>query len=227
MRKLKHLPVKDWPEADQEAFSLAYRAGDIFDEDGGPGAHYSKGWRRWLGFLTEHHAAELLKPPADRITPELVRAFVEHLSLDVRATTVAMAVGNLHAAARLIAPTADWRWLGCLKTRFAARALPEDRLNRLVPPWETLDLGIAMMEETATLPAAAKQRELHYRDGLLIAFVSTWPLRRRSLAALTITNHLEFDAAGVNLLLFAEDTKSKRSESFRVPEKLLPICFAT
>jgi hypothetical protein len=79
-----------------------------------------------------------------------------------------------------------------------------------------------MMAEAATLPSAGKERELHYRDGLLIAFISTWPLRRRSIAALTITRHLEFDAAGVNLLLFAEDTKSKRAESFRVPEKLLP-----
>ena len=190
MRRLKHLPVKNWPEADQEAFRRAYFAANIFDEDGGPGAHHSKGWRRmiettwrrWLGFLAKHHASELLKLPSERITPELMRAFVEHLSLEVRATTVAMAVAHLYAAARLIAPEGDWRWLRALKMRLAARALPEDRFNRLVSPWETLDLGIAMMEEAATLPVTAKVRDLHYRDGLLISFVSTWPLRRRSLA---------------------------------------------
>ena len=82
------MPVKDWPEADREAFRIAYAAGDIFDENRGPGAHLSKGgrriietsYRRWLGFLTEHYPADLLKPPAERITPERVRAFVEHLS---------------------------------------------------------------------------------------------------------------------------------------------------
>jgi integrase len=79
-----------------------------------------------------------------------------------------------------------------------------------------------MMDEAAGLPYAAKQRALHYRDGLLIALLSAWPIRRRSIAALTVNRHLEFDAAGLNILLFPEDTKSKRAESFRVPDELLP-----
>jgi hypothetical protein len=230
MRKLKHLPPECWPKADHDAFDVAYRPGDIFDEDRGPGAHHSDGWRRmirttwrrWLGFLTDHYPADLLKLPAERITPERMRAFVEHLSAEVRPTTVAMAVAHIYAAARLIAPERDWRWLGSLKARLASLAKPEDRFDRLVPPWHTLDLGIEMMEEAATLLSARKQRDLYYRDGLVIALDSAWPIRRRSIAALTVKRHLEFDAAGVNLLLYPEDTKSKRAESFRVPEKLLP-----
>jgi hypothetical protein len=230
MRKLKHLPVVDWPEADREAFRSAYHPGDIFDDDCGRGAHLSQGWRRmietsyrrWLMFLTEYRPAELLKSPAERITPELVQAFIEHLSAETRATTVAVSIANLYAAARLIAPAADWRWLASLKTRLSARAEPQDRFDRLVPPPYTLDLGIEMMDQAGTLPSAGKRRELHYRDGLIIALVSVWPKRRRSIAALTVTRHLEFDAAGVNILLFPEDTKSTREESFRFPEKLLP-----
>ena len=79
-----------------------------------------------------------------------------------------------------------------------------------------------MMDEAATLPLSRRQRDLHYRDGLLIALISSWLIRRRGIAALTVTRHLEFDAAGVNILLFPEDTKAKRAESFRVPEELLP-----
>jgi hypothetical protein len=79
-----------------------------------------------------------------------------------------------------------------------------------------------MMDKAATLPLFRKQRDLHYRDGLLIALISAWLIRRRSIAALTVTRHLEFDAGGVNILLFPEDTKSKRAESFRVPEEFLP-----
>ena len=104
MRKLKHLPLEAWPPADHDAFGVAYEPGDVFDESCGPGAHYSEGWRRmirttyrrWLGFLTEHYPADLLKPPAERITPERVRAFIEHLSAEVRPTTVAMAIDNLY-----------------------------------------------------------------------------------------------------------------------------------
>jgi len=230
MRKLKHLPLEEWPAGDHEAFQQAYRPGDIFDEARGPGAHHAEGWRRmirtsyrrWLGFLAEYHPADLLKPPAERITPERVRAFVEHLFREVRPTTVAMTVAHLRAAASLIAPAADWRWLASLKARLAVRGRPQDRFERLVPAWHTLDLGIEMMEEAAALPAANKQQELHYRDGLLIALISVWPIRRRSIAALTVSRHLELDAAGINILLYPEDTKSKRAESCRVPDKLLP-----
>jgi hypothetical protein len=33
---------------------------------------------------------------------------------------------------------------------------------------------------------------------------------------------LEVNAAGVNIVLFPEDTKAKRAESFRLPEQLVP-----
>ena len=87
MRKLKHLPLEDWPADDREAFGIAYAPGDIFDESRGPGAHHSEGWRRmilttyrrWLGFLTAHHPADLLKAPVDRITPQRIRDFIDHI----------------------------------------------------------------------------------------------------------------------------------------------------
>jgi integrase len=230
MRRLKHLPVEDWPEDDRAAFAKAYLPGDIFDETNGPGAHHSQGWRRmirtsyrrWLGFLKEHYRADLLRGPAERITPERVRTFIEQLSTEVRPTTVAMSVANLYAAARLIAPEADWRWLASLKARLASRASAENRFERLVPPWLTFDLGLELMEKTSQAGKAHKGRDLQYRDGLILVFISLWNIRRRSLEALTVTRHVEFTQGGVNLLLFTEDTKSKREESFQVPEPILP-----
>ena len=47
-------------------------------------------------------------------------------------------------------------------------------------------------------------------------------MRRRSIAALRISRHLEFDDAGLNILLHPSDTKARRGESFRVPEQLFP-----
>jgi len=231
MRKLKHLPLEAWPEADHEAFQAAYEAGDFFEETGGPGFHLTEGtrrmirtaYRRWLGFLLEHYPADLLRPPGERITPERVRAFIDHLSAEIRPTSIVIAVDNLCYAARLVAPGGDWRWLAAIKSRLAARAKPEDRFDRLVPPWQTLNFGIELMDEALRLPITGhKQRELQYRDGLLLALLSLWLIRRRSIAALTVSRHLEFDAAGVNILLYPEDTKAKRAESFRVPEELLP-----
>ena len=230
MRKLKHLPWDQLPMADIEAFAKAYEPGDIFEDTAGPGAHLAEGtrkmiqtaYRRWLGFLAEHYPDDLLKPPADRITTDRVRAFIEQLSAEIRATSVANAVDSLCYAARLIAPERNWQWLTALKRRLAARAQPEDRFDRLVPPRQTLDLGMELMDKALTLPSARKQRDLQYRDGLLLALLSLWLIRRRSIAVLTVSRHLEFDAGGVNILLYPQDTKSKRAENFRVPGPLLP-----
>ena len=79
------------------------------------------------------------------------------------------------------------------------------------------------MDLALTLPiTSCKTRELQYRDGLIIALLSLWPIRRRSLAALTVSRHIEIDGDDINLLLHPADTKSKRFESFRVPEPLVP-----
>jgi integrase/recombinase XerD len=231
MRTLKHLPVSEWPEADCAAFRAAYEPGDLFDGTAGPGAHLAEGtrkaieftYRRWLGFLKPNHPDDFVIAAAERITPQRVRGFIDHLNAEIGPSSVAVACDRLYAAARLIAPTTDWSWLRSIKARLAARALPQDRFDRLVPPWQTLDFGIELMDTALALPIEGlKQREIEYRDGLLVALLSLWPIRRRSLAALTVSRHLEFDDAGVNILLHPADTKSRRAESFRVPEQFLP-----
>ena len=152
-----------------------------------------------------------------------MRAFIDHLSAEVRPSTVAVTVGRLYAAARLIAPTTDWAWMRSVKSRLESLARPQDRFDRLVPPVHTLDFGIELMDAALTLPTSGhKQREIQYRDGLLLALLTIWPIRRRGLAALTVSRHLEFDDAGVNILLYPADAKARRAESVRVPEQLLP-----
>jgi integrase/recombinase XerD len=230
MRALKHLPVSGWPQADRDVFTSAYEPGDVFDETAGPGSHLSEGsrtmirctYRRWLGFLKAKYPDDFSISPAERITPERVRVFIEGLSVNSRPSTVAIAAARLYDAARLIAPAVDWSWLRSFKSRLASRARPMDRFDRLVPPVQTLDFGIALMDAALTLPVSdGKQREIQYRDGLLLALLSIWVLRRRSIAALTVSRHLEFDDEGVNILLYPSDTKVERAESFRVPDQLV------
>ena len=206
MRKLKHLPLDRWPAADIDAFARVFAPGDIFEDTAGLGAHLSEGtrrmirtaYRRWLGFVKEHYTDDLLLPPADRIRLGRVRDFIGLLEAEVSSTSVAIIIDNLCYAARLIAPERDWRWLASLKARLAARAEPEDRFDRLVPPWQILDLGIELMDKANKLPITGhKQREIQYRDGLLLAVLSLWLLRRRSIAAPTAEiHHLEARSAG-------------------------------
>ena len=180
-------------------------------------------YRRWLGFLQSYFPDDLLKPPANRITPDRVRALIEHLGAEIRQTSVANVVDNLCYAARLIAPERDWQWLATIKRRLAAHAYTRGSLRPLGPTLAHPGLRYRADGRSAHLAVGHKQREFQYRDGLILALISIWLIRRRSIEALTVSRHLEFDAAGVNILLYPEDTKAKRAESFRVPENFCPI----
>src|SRR5262249_49229288 len=139
---------------------------------------------------------DFLRPPAERITPGRVRAFVEHLHAEIRSTSAAMVIGHVYTGARLIAPKAEWTWLRSVKSRLVCRAQPLDRFDRLVPPLQTLNFGIELMDAALTLPTSGhKQSEIQYRDGLLLVLLSLFLLRRRSIAALSVHGHLEFDDA--------------------------------
>lgn len=228
---LKHLPEEQWPLADRLAFEAAFRPGDLFDEAAGAGAHLAagsrksilNGYRRWLGFLSMRHPDDLHRPPADRLTRDRVRDYLGDLSKTMRPSSVATTLQCLYYGARLLAPGQDWRWLSDVRGSLFAKAQSRNRFERLVPPTQTLDYGIEVMDAALTLPArGAKTRELQYRDGLLIALVSLWPIRRRSLAALTVTHHVEIVGDEINFLLHAEDTKADRPESFAAPRPLVP-----
>ena len=165
MRTLKYLPEGGWPEADRNALHAAYEPGDIFDGTVGPGAYLAETSRKaikyaygqWLGFVKANSPDEFSMAPPVRITPQRVRAFIEHLMTERKPTSVAIAVAHLYFAARLIAPTTDWSWLRSVKSRLENMARPEDRFDRLVPPVHTLDFGIELMDMALTLPPSEAQ----------------------------------------------------------------------
>jgi integrase len=229
-RTLKHLPVDQWPTDDTQAFAEAYLPGDIFDETAAPGAHLAEAtrrliqtaWRRLLGFLTSSCPEALSEPAAARITPDRIRAFIDHCLAETRVSTVAINIAHIYYGAKIIAPTQDWRWLAAIRSRLAAQVEPQDRFDNLVAGWHTLNHGIELMDIALKLPTTSrKRRELLYRDGLLLALLSYSLLRRRSISCLTI-GHVETTTEAINILLFAEDTKAKRAESIPLLDELVP-----
>ncbi len=115
------------------------------------------GYRRWLGFLFAARPDDLLRPPADRISLERVRDFNVQLGGEMRPSSVALTIQSLYYAARLVGAERDWRWLSAIKAQFVARARPCDRFDRLAAPWQTLDLGIELMDTALTLSNTSPQ----------------------------------------------------------------------
>ena len=75
------------PAPDRAAWQAAFSAGDMFD-DQGPAAGWAASTRRtvcydygrWLMFLSQHESAALHQPPALRVTPARVGAYLDHLA---------------------------------------------------------------------------------------------------------------------------------------------------
>lgn len=231
MANPKHLRPEKWPEADRNAFAAAFMPGDIFDSDGGAGNHLAAGTRRfietgcrrWLGYLQDHDPEAMKLAPAERITQKRVMDFVIHLRSQMRVSSVCTYLSALAMAAQLIAPDKDWLWLKRLKSRLALQSEPQDRFARLVPPPATLDLGFRLMDEPDASQDIGRQLgEIRYRDGLILAMLSVWPIRRRSLASLTISSHIRRHEDTITIQLNETDVKSKRPQVFKMPDLLAP-----
>ena len=114
-------------------------------------------------------------------------------------------------AARLFAPSGNYEWLAALTRRLAAKACPMERLSKLKMPWDTLALGLSLMDRAMKAPPRDHRlSEIEFRDGLIVALLSLWPIRRRSMAALTVTGHIVRSGRTLTINLFGADTKTGR-----------------
>jgi integrase len=85
-------------------------------------------------------------------------------------------------------------------------------------------LGLQLMAEAENSACVAggitNEDALTYRDGLIIALLAAVPLRKRTLAALTINQHLVKIGSGWLLDIPAADTKTRRAMEFPIPDTL-------
>jgi integrase/recombinase XerD len=88
-------PINQWPQRDRQCWQAALQAGDLLEQGGCRAEHsrYSnrameKGYGRWLAWFNSRGLLDDRVPPADRITPDRVKAYVEHLEGENASGTV-------------------------------------------------------------------------------------------------------------------------------------------
>jgi hypothetical protein len=224
------LRFAEWPAEDQNRWQAAFKSGDRFDE-GGRGAHLAASTRqalcvshgRFLGFIAANHKDLLPRSPDRRIDRGIVAEYVAWRRRSCGDMTVAIDLGHLRGALRLICPDTDWSWLLTIIKRIAATALPKDGKYHLVTSDRLYVLGIDLMDgAVADADAAKRVRKAHalqYRDGLIIAFLALIPLRRRTLAALRIGDHLVKVGDLWELDIPAADTKTRRRLDYSISQE--------
>jgi integrase len=222
------LPETDWPTADRQAWAAARTSADPLD-DPGLAAHWAANTARhtalcysyWLAWLVEQGASDAEAAIADRLERDQVRAYIAFLRQHLAPGTVASMVTRLHEAVRVMVPGAELSWLRAGATRLLAGATPtRDKASRLVNAGALFQAGLERMGQAAEEPTA-KTQALHYRDGLMIAFLALRPVRLSNLAAIQLGQHLIDDGAAVHVQFAASEMKNARALEFPWPKILL------
>lgn len=223
------LSFVNWPADDQNRWQAAFRTGDRFDE-GGSGAHLAvatrqarqQSYAQFLGFLAAKHRGLITLKPEARIDPRVVAEYVSWRRLSCSEMSIAIDLGHLHGALKLICPVADWSWLLAITRRIAATAPRKTAAYHLVTSDRLYALGIALMdraiEEAGDIPHTS--HALQYRDGLMIAFLALIPLRSRTFAGLRIGRHLTKVGDVWELEIPAADTKTRRPLDYGISNEL-------
>jgi integrase len=217
-----------WPEADQAAWVAAFDEGDVFDGRG-PAAHWSAGSRRsvasgygrWIGYLTGMEPGTLTLAPADRVTRERLRRYLDHLAAHITPAGVFNYPKHLYDPIRVMAPERDWRWLKTLVWRLDRGTPRRNKAGRMVTPDRLIRLGDGLMQQ-ARPESNGLDAAIAYRNGLIIALLSRRPVRRRNLAALRIGRHLVQSGGRWHIVFRADETKNRQPYEATVPERLQP-----
>jgi integrase/recombinase XerD len=226
------LKVDEWPETDQLAWHALFEPGDILDGTVGAGFYwgdetrdkYRKGYGRWLTHLVTTKELNPAIPPAGRVTPERITAYMEKLRTDKIADwTVWGRLAELLAVVKAFAPDTDWSWLRRIVRFMETNSVDRrNKLPRLRPAAEIAAWAYRRMDDVIANPPL-RDPASHYRDALMIGLLITCPTMRLSnLSGIEIGRHLRLLEDGYHLFFTPEETKTNKPMSIPVPASLAP-----
>jgi integrase len=225
----KCLPISLWPSADQAAWERAIRPGNPF-EDGGMAARWSPatrrktiaGYGRFLFWLKERNELDETVGPAERITRERIKAYLEDLRSLNHGHTIQCRIQEFGDAMRALAPERDRSFINRAAGRLRADTIPaRDKRGRLLPIAEVIAEGSSLLkraEENENLSEI--DRAALYRDGFLLTFLAYHPMRLKNLALLRIGHHLVQHGQLFILKIDASETKARKFSEEEVSEDL-------
>ncbi len=223
------LPLAKWPAPDRRAWDAATSDGGLLGEAGlavnwsaGTCSRVIQSYGRFLTFLEYRGELDHTRVPEERASRECVVAYVEELRQQCASVTVYGYILNLERALHVMVPDEDLGWLRRMASRLKARARPSrNKRIKLVPAENLFDLGMRLMQRALEADdLGLKRRAVLYRDGLLIAFLSTRLFRRRSFTNLEIGQHVVRVGDGYCLRLEPQETKNRRPYEAPLPENL-------
>jgi hypothetical protein len=226
------LPVCEWPVLDQTLWAKAQLPANVLD-DPGPASSWRQPTRqaretaygRWLGFLLRCGELDSVARPEERVTPERVAAYVEHLRAMTASTSTWSMVSRLDAMMRALAPAADWTWLREAANRLKRLMRPARAIRpRLIGVSRLFHAGLKMMKDArqSTTGRRPVWRLTRYRDGLMLAFRAAFALRLKNLTMVVVGEHVVRLSDGFVVRFTGDEVKNGRPFERHAPALLVP-----
>lgn len=228
----RSMPFEEWPEADRLAWLKATAPTNPFDDTVGYARRWSDATRKsliteygfWLTFLARQGRLDHASQPTERASRSALSAYLLCLrERDLADFTVAGRIRSLGTMLRAIASDRDWDWVVRAGDRLHGKALPKrDQRALMRPSHEMLNLGLSLMQsEKGEGLKGGSYRALRFRDGLLIAFLTFCPLRRRNLCNLEIGQHIQMRADKWLIVIPDNETKTGTATTCALPDVLV------
>jgi hypothetical protein len=196
------LKPADWPVIDQQRWRDA-RSGTSFLSGSRPARKWSprrcriveQGYGQWLSFLALNGQLDPSQSPEARAASARIEAFVTSLQQRVASKSAAMMIESVLRMLAVIAPAQDLSWLSVTVSNLKRVAKPSrDRLTHMVDPRQLYHLGLDLIKEaTRNVDQDRYHTATMGRDGLMIAVLSSCPLRIGNFTQIAIGKHLLFD----------------------------------
>jgi integrase len=221
---LKSLAIRDWPKSDREAWETACRP-SVRLKRGGSASNLAactrddlqRRYGYLLTFLKECGRLEPDASCASLMTPETIAALICRMRGAWSATTLFMTIHKLKQIARHLAPSANFKWLTDVAGDLKAEDGPVKR-RPVVDATELLTAGLTLAEEySACHRPMDLTSALNIRNGLMVAFLASCPIRAKNFAALTLGQSLHFSDSCWWIDLEGSETKSGRPDMRMFP----------
>lgn len=224
------VPFDEWPEEDRRRWlaRLAPRGrGRITGRS--PVAHlkpkslkkYREGYGRWIGFLGWSGRLNPSVAPEERVTEEVVAAYVDLLfEVGNSGHAIYGRLQELKAALKFIAPNVDFGWLlypGGVDVR--ERLDMTRRSFAVHHPRKLYRWGFDLMKKALAL-TGPRRRQVMLRDGLMIALLAARAMRRRSVEAMDLDTQVRCLDGQWHILLGAADMKTGKELTYPLPPSL-------
>lgn len=221
------LPLAEWPPADRQMWLALTQKGGPFD-DHGPLQHlrattlsnYLEAYGRWLHWLQVHEAATLAEAPVTRCSLARLRAWLASMA-DLAPTSRLMFLKGVLRMLRAAAPDTDWSAhvkVGRTLATRVDRGVPKRKQGRILSSRVLLEAGLRHAGPEAMAATTPLARASAERDGTMVAFLATMPLRHRSFTELKVGQSLLIEGSVLTIALSEDMTKSGTPFEAVVPE---------